>query len=152
MEKKLEFVFKIDLEFDIRLRLGPIPGGGYRGLVTIAGGKIEGPRLNGRAIPNSGGDWAHFRSDSVIDLDARYLLEASDGTLIYFRNTGYIHGSAEVLAPILTQRPDPSTYYFRVRPIIEAPEGPHSWLSRTLIIGYGERLPKGNTISYYMVL
>lgn len=152
MEPKLEFVFKIDLEFELRTQTGPIGTGGHRGMVTVRGGKIEGPRLNGRVIPGSGGDWAHFRPDDVIDIDARYMLEASDGTLIYFRNTGYIHGQPKEMGLVLTRRFDPSTYYFRTRPIIEAPRGPHEWLSRHMIIGYGERTIPGNTIEYYLVL
>jgi hypothetical protein len=32
--------------------------------------------------------------------------------------------------------------YFRCTPYFRAPEGPHSWLNRTVILGIGQRVPK----------
>ena len=54
---KLEFVFSIKMLLGIRQKFGPLPQGSIRGFVSAAGGTVEGPRLNGRVVPNSGGDW-----------------------------------------------------------------------------------------------
>lgn len=32
--------------------------------------------------------------------------------------------------------------YFRCTPYFRAPEGPHDWLNRTVIVGVGQRRPK----------
>jgi hypothetical protein len=32
--------------------------------------------------------------------------------------------------------------YFRCTPYFRAPEGPHGWLNRTVVIGVGTRVPK----------
>ena len=50
-----------------------------------AAGTIEGPRLQGRVVPYSGGDYL-----SNGRLDARYMLEGSDGSMIYLTNTRYL--------------------------------------------------------------
>ena len=73
----------------IRQKFGPLPQGSIRGFVSAAGGTVEGPRLNGRVVPNSGGDWALYRDDHTVGFDARYMLEADDGTPIYMMNRGY---------------------------------------------------------------
>ena len=64
----LEFVFRIRMELGIRQKLGPLPQGSVRGFVSAAGGAIEGPRLNGRVIPNSGGDWAVCTENLIPDV------------------------------------------------------------------------------------
>jgi hypothetical protein len=48
-------------------------------------------------IPMSGGDFPLVRPNGVIDFDARYLLEADDGGIIYMQNRGYRWGSPEVM-------------------------------------------------------
>ena len=62
------------------------------------------------------------------------MLEADDGTLIYIRNMGYIYGPRD-------DRPG----YFRCTPYFRAPEGPHDWLNRTVIVGGGLRRPGNAT-------
>ena len=79
---RLEFVFRIRMQLGIRQKFGPLPQGSIRGFVSAAGGTVEGPRLNGRVVPNSGGDWALYRDDHTVGFDARYMLEADDGTPI----------------------------------------------------------------------
>ena len=55
----LRFAFRIVLHFDEgpRLRFEPAHRSGRRGFVAVKGGEIEGPRLTGRVLPQSGGDW-----------------------------------------------------------------------------------------------
>lgn len=143
---KLEHVFDISLNFDLRTQIGPLPGGGHVGVVTIAGGTIEGPKLTGRVVPYTGGDWANIRADGVVEINAHYVLEASDGTLIHVRNRGYV-------VPQRIQ-PNNAPTYFRVSPTFKTPQGPHDWLTRTVIIGNGERRtnPDHSVFSYYAVL
>jgi hypothetical protein len=69
-----------------------IPSGGMRSAVYVDEGTFEGPRLKGRAVPNSGGDYALFRPDDTACFDARYMLEEEDGTLIYMQNKGFLWG------------------------------------------------------------
>ena len=151
----LAHAFDIHADFDRRMVAGPVCGGGQMGFVGVSEGPITGPRLTGRVLPFSGGDFAHVRSDGVVEINAHYMLEASDGTIIYLQNRGYLdrahqatvapaEGSALVTAP----------YYFRVTPLFRTPIGPHDWLTRTVLIGVGERHqnPDYTMFRYYVVL
>jgi len=137
-----EHAFDVRINFDKRWTFGPISGGSHHGYTSVGADSIVyGPRLNGRVVDYSGADWAVIRSDGVIELNAHYMLEADDGTRIYIRNLGYVHG------PLRTpdQSPDDEPAiprYFRCTPYFRAPIGPHDWLNRTVIVGVGQRRPK----------
>ena len=57
----LDFAFEVRVDFDRRMVCGPVCGGGNMGFTSVGGGAIRGPRLNGRVVPLSGGDYAHLR-------------------------------------------------------------------------------------------
>ena len=78
---KLEFAFEIRLRFTRVQMIPGMPSGAMRGAVYVDSGEIRGPRLNGKAVPNSGGDYALFRPDDVVSFDARYMLEEDDGAV-----------------------------------------------------------------------
>ena len=131
----LEHAFDIHLDFKDRWMIGPLPStGAHQGYTSILRGVIEGPRLNGKVVEQSGADWAFVRPDGVVELNAHYMLEADDGTRIYLSNRGYVYGPA----PAEDGRPA-RPRYFRCVPTFRVPDGPHEWLSRTVLIGAGER-------------
>jgi hypothetical protein len=145
---ELEFVFQVKLFFKERLRFEPTTPQGGRVYVPPAHGEITGPRLQGRVMPYSGGDWARGRADGVAELNAHYMLEASDGTPIYINNRGFLYGRDDSGKPtVMTeeQRKAPfkikSNTYFFITPVFDAPVGPHDWLTRTIIVGRGRRKP-----------
>jgi Protein of unknown function (DUF3237) len=151
VDLKLEHVFDVRIDFHERHVFGPVSGGAKQGYVSVKGGLVEGPRLNGKVMDYSGADWALVRADGVVELNAHYMLQADDGTLIYIRNLGYVYGAAPV--PPGSQAA-PRSSYFRCTPYFRAPEGPHDWLNRTVIIGGGERKanPDHSVFRYYAVL
>lgn len=134
-----------------------------RGFVPAQGGEIWGPRLQGRVVPYGGADYA---SNGFI---AHYVLQASDGALIYIQNRGFVKrldGKTLVMprrAPKpgepIDQRvrsasiPDEAAMS-RVTPIFDAPVGPHDWLNRTLFVGHARRYvnPDHTIFTYYEVL
>ncbi len=145
---KLEYIFQIRIEFSERVSF-KTPNG-RRSYVPAVSGVIEGPRLQGRVVPRSGADYAGNGR-----LDAHYMLQASDGTMIYINNTGYIYlkNGKQI------DRNDPSwggdsDFYFRVTPVFDTPVGPHDWLTRTVIVGSGKRYanPDHTVFTYYAVL
>lgn len=146
VELQLEHAFDIRLNFDKRWSLGPVPGGDTQGYTSVKDGVVEGPLLNGRIVDYSGADWANIRSDGVVELNAHYMMEAADGTLIYIKNLGYVHTAS-----------GPTPGYFRCTPYFRAPEGPHAWLNHTVIVGGGRRRPGTETeqdhslFRYYVV-
>jgi len=145
---KLEYVFQIKIDFSERVSF-KTPNG-RRAYVPAVSGVIEGPRLQGIVVPHSGADYAGNGR-----LNAHYMLKASDGTMIYINNTGYLYPADN--KPI--DRNDPSwggdrDFYFRITPVFDTPIGPHDWLTRTVIVGTGKRHanPDYTIFTYYAVL
>jgi hypothetical protein len=132
----------------------PSAMGDRRCAVYAAGGRIEGPRLQGRVVPMSGGDFPLIRPDGVIEFDARYLLETEDGATIYMQNRGYRWARSPEIAEKMS-RDEPvgwDDYYMRVSPKFDAPAGPHAWLSQHVFVGVAEKIPGANRIHYFVVL
>jgi hypothetical protein len=150
----LELAFSVRMEFDEgpRLRFEPSGTSFRRGFVGVKGGTVNGPRLNGRVLPRSGGDWPRLWPSGLVEFEAHYLLEADDGTPIYVHNRGLAFSSADTMARLEAGAPvAPDETYCRVTPRFEAPEGPHAWLSRTLFVGVAERHGSSTAFDYYAV-
>ena len=153
---QLEFAFAIRLQFTRTSMVPDIPTGGWRSAVYVDSGEIVGPRMKGRAVPNSGGDYAHFRPDDTAVFDARYMLETDDGVTIYMQNKGYLWGrEPDTMAKLRKWafeggEPVPhAEYSLRAQPTFEAPGGKYDGLPRHVWIGVGERKPDGNYVRYY---
>ena len=158
-EPRLEFAFEVRLQFTRVQNIPTMPSGAGRGAVYVDSGSFEGPRLRGRAVPNSGGDYALFRPDEVLAFDARYMLEEDDGTLIMLYNRGYLWGRAPDTMKKLRDwafaggpAVEHGEYYLRSSPTFEVQTGKHDWLMRHVFIGIGQRKPDGNLVRYYTVL
>lgn len=150
---ELEFAFRIRIEFPQGTRIRyPVLGEGTRGFVSVLGGTISGPRLEGEVIAGSGGDWPLFRKDGVACFDARYLLRASDGTIIQIANRGYAHASPEAQRRLESGAPlEMLDNYCRFTPTFETAPGPHDWLMRTVLIGTGEKYTDHSLFDYFIV-
>ncbi|GGH36973.1 DUF3237 domain-containing protein [Microbacterium album] len=144
---ELEWAFSVRIDFTERIQF-KTPAG-KRSYVPAAGGEIWGPRLQGRVVAGSGADYA-----GVYGLDAHYMLEASDGSPIYVHNSGYLYALDG--SPTATDQPGwggDKEFYFRITPRFDAPVGPHDWLTRTIILGTGQRHanPDHTVFTYYAV-
>lgn len=153
---RLEFALEVTLKFTRSQTLPNTPMGGMRSAVYVDEGVFKGPTLRGRAVPNSGGDYAYFRPDDTAVFDARYMLEEDDGTLILLNNRGYQWGRQPNAMQRLREwafNNGPAVphaeYYLRAQPTFETPIGKHDWLTRHVFIGVGERRPDGNHVRYY---
>lgn len=158
-QPRLEFVFEIQLTFARHDSIPMMPSGAGRGFVYVDSGVVRGPRLNGIVLPGSGGDWALFRPDDVLATDARYMLQAEDGTKILIHNRGYLWGRKPDTIKRMQDwmfRDGPEVpfdeFYLRAAPSFETEKGPHDWLMRHIFVGIGQRQREGNTIRYYALL
>ena len=146
----LKFAFRVELFFKERVRFEPTTPMGGRVYVPPAHGTISGPRLQGKVVPYSGGDWARGRADGVAELNAHYMFEADDGTPIYINNRGFLYGRGDDGKPLILSDEQKKTQgfkiksntYFSLTPVFDAPVGPHEWLTRTVIVGRGRRVPE----------
>jgi len=136
---KLEHAFDVRIDFHQRWIFGPVAGNLKQGYTSVKQGLVRGPRLNGRVVDYSGADWPLVRPDGVVELNAHYMLEADDGARIYIRNLGYVYAPLPILDPKTGAEIGTRPAYFRCTPYFRAPEGPHDWLNRTVVVGGGER-------------
>ncbi len=153
---KLEFAMEVRLQFPRVQTIANSPWGGTRSAVYVESGTFEGPRLRGKAVPGSGGDYAYFRPDDVAVFDARYMLEEEDGTLILLNNRGFLWGrkpdTMEKLRVWAFREGEPveqQDYYLRGNPSFECSVGKHDWLTKHVFVGVGERRAEGNVLRYY---
>lgn len=150
---KLEFVFQMRVELEERRHYGPVLSGVNRGFVGVRGGVVEGPRLNGRVIPGTGGDYPTIYPDLTAVFDARYLIEADDGTLIQLNSRGVRHGDTARLKQLIGgEDMDPSEYYMYLTPHFDVPKGPHEWLGKSVFLVTGHRRPSHSLFRYWMAV
>ncbi len=151
---RLEHAFTISIELSAPYWVTPSVRGETRAAIYAKSGTVEGPRLTGKVIPMSGGDFPLSRESGVIDFDARYLIEASDGAIIYLENRGYRWARDEGISEKLRNNQAVSfdDYYMRVTPKFDAPAGPHEWMSKHVFVGVAEKIPGANRIHYFVVL
>lgn len=139
---------------DLEVELDPIREmgqgrAGRRRIVPIVGGRVTGPRLNGRIL-NLGADWQTIFDDGMAELDTRYGLETDDGATIEILNYGYRHGPAEVIAAIARgEDVDPAAYYMRTHARLETGDARYAWVNRTLFVGTGARLDGQAIVSLF---
>lgn len=137
---KLSHRFDLDVEVGPAQELGQFAGGRRR-VIPITGGRLSGPGLSGTVLPG-GADWQTLRSDGVTILQARYTVRMDDGQVVGIINTGVRRASPEVAALLTAgQVVDPSRYYFRTTPVFEVGPGSLDWLTQSVFVCVGERLP-----------
>jgi hypothetical protein len=147
------FEFLMDLAVDVGevVSMGAAPLGERR-VVNILGGTFEGPRLRGRVLPG-GADWQIVRRDGVLDIDARYALQAEAGAVVRVVSQGYRHGSSEVLAALARGEPvDPARYFFRTIMRFETGAPDLEWLNRTIAVATARRQARQVLLSAYQLL
>jgi Protein of unknown function (DUF3237) len=145
-----EPIFHVHAELaDIR-HFGRTPYGD-RPVIDIVGGRVTGPKLNGRILP--GADWQIVCPDGTADLIARYGIETDAGARILVRSDGLRHGPPDVLAALMRgEAVDSSRYYFRTVMRFEASDPAVDWLNRVIAIARGAREKNAVRLDVYEVL
>lgn len=149
---RTEFAFEAVVSVGTPMVIGQ-SARGLRRIVPITGGTVQGPRLQGRVV-SGGADWQVVQPNEVLDVEAKYTLQADDGTLIMVTNVGMRHGPKEIIDKLTRgEAVDPSQYYFRTSARFEvANESKHAWLNRAMFIGVGERRANAAVIQFHEVL
>lgn len=151
-QPQLEFAFRISVDLTGGVQEIGETGKGIRKVVPITGGTFEGPNIKGNVVPG-GYDWQLVRTDGVVEIDARYLLQTDDGDLITLTNTGLRHGPPEVMQRLAKgEEVDASEYYFRSIPIFETGNAKYNWLNSSVFMATGTRKPKQVLIDVWRVV
>ncbi|KQU53342.1 hypothetical protein ASG84_24470 [Rhodococcus sp. Leaf278] len=95
---------------------------------------VSGPKMTGEVLPH-GGDWFVERGDTV-QLDARYVLLAEDGSLIDVRNQGYYRADSDVESRLdAGEFVDECEYHYRTAPVFQTDSEPFRWLADNQFVG-----------------
>lgn len=127
---------------------------GRRRIIPITGGTVSG-RVNG-AVLAGGADFQLVVSDTCADLDARYLLQLNDpawpGAHVFVQNRALRRGSAEDITKLVRGEPvDPAAVYFRCAPTFEVSHPALAWLTESLFVGTGARIPDRVEMRFFRV-
>lgn len=122
-EPGLAFVYEALVTLEPTIEVGTTPLG-VRRRVPITGGRFKGPDISGKVLAG-GADWQLQRGDNWTVIEADYMMQADDGTLIHVRNVGLTNSRV----PGVKQR------YLRTVPSFDAPEGRYDWLNQAMFVG-----------------
>src|SRR5258708_39028436 len=86
------FLFTLALEIQVS-SLGDTPYGRRR-MFHFDGGSFDGPKLKGKVLPGGGG-WSLIRSEDVLEVGARLILQTNGNHQIDSAWEGRPHGSKE---------------------------------------------------------
>jgi hypothetical protein len=152
----LRWAFSARVFFADRVMINTMDSPAGRGYTSVGGGDIWGPRLQGRVLPHSGADYYKTTFTTY------YMLQASDGALIFIHNRGtmrrfaahYEPGKPLLPAPAPPASQDGVWTRFRATPVFSAPLGPHDWMNRTVFVANSQRQanPDHTVFNYYEVL
>lgn len=114
---------------------------GLRRLIPILAGDAVGDGWRARVLPG-GADFQLVVSDTLAELDARYVLETDGGDLIYVQNRAIRSGPPELMARLVRGEPvDPASIYFRCSPSFETVSKALGWINERMFVGTGARYP-----------
>lgn len=122
-ETTLVWTALIDIAPREDLGKGPM---GHRFIVPILGGQFyAAPGMGGLSgvVRPGGADRQLMRADGVKELDALYEMETEDGAVLTVRNRVRVDEA---------RQPD---RYAMSSVCVQAPEGPHDWLNRRVLVG-----------------
>jgi hypothetical protein len=151
LELKYELLCELTGLLGDSQEIGKVPRG-IRIIIPVIGGKIEGPKINGKVLP-FGADWILTRPDGVEELDIRATIQTDDGELIYIYYRGLNWASPEVNDRLKKgEYVDPSEYYFRTTPIFETSSEKYNWLNNIICVGIGKLISGGVQYKIYEIL
>lgn len=139
MEPALEYAFELRVEVAEALRIGRSESEELH-FTPITGGTVSGPGLEGIVLAG-GGDWWTARGDTV-QLDARYLVRASDGAVVDVVNRGYWRAAPDVAARLFAgEEVSEEELYYRTAFVFQTDAAAHRALTESQFIGLARPEP-----------
>lgn len=147
----LQFFAALSVQVDRPQEIGRTPNG-LRRVIPILGGDVQGEGWTGKVLPG-GADFQLLPSDTLAQLDARYVIETDAGDRIFVMNRAVRSAPAEVTARLVRgEAVDPSLVYFRCSPVFETAAPSLAWINERMFIGSGMRRPDRVEMTFYVVV
>lgn len=146
---RLEHVCDLTLTVGQPVPIGQTPAG-LRRILPITGGEVKGPRLNGRVLPVGADFQLILGGGTNSQLDARFVIEASDGARIWVQNTALRSASPENARKLMRREPvNQDELYYACQPRLEAAAPAWAWVNDCLFVGTGRREADAMLLSFY---
>lgn len=147
----LQFFADVSVQVDKPIEVGQT-GRGLRRLIPILGGDAVGDGWRARVLPG-GADFQLVVSDTLAELDARYMLETDGGDRIFVVNNAVRSGPPELMARLVRGEPvDPALIYFRCVPRFETASASLRWITERMFLGTGARHPDRVVMKFFQVM
>lgn len=147
----LQFFADVSVQVDKPIEVGQT-GRGLRRLIPILGGDAVGDGWRARVLPG-GADFQLVVSDTLAELDARYMLETDGGDRIFVVNNAVRSGPPELMARLVRGEPvDPALIYFRCVPRFETASASLRWITERMFLGTGARHPDRVVMTFFQVM
>jgi hypothetical protein len=148
---QLQFFADLSVQVDRPQEVGRVFNA-QRRVIPILGGQVQGEGWQGRVLPG-GADFQLIASDTVAQLDARYVIETDAGDRIFVQNRALRSAPAEVTARLIRGEPvDPALVYFRCVPTFETASKSLAWINERIFVGTGARHPDRVEIRVFTLL
>ncbi len=112
----------------------------------VTGGKVEGPKVNGKLLPG-GGDWMTLRTDGVGIVDVRATIQTHDNALIYTVYSGMVDMGEDGYEN-LPKGKVPPVVSIHVAPRYYTSHPDYQWLNRIQCLGIGQSDMRRSEVSY----
>jgi hypothetical protein len=134
MSTGLKEVYRASIDLHPWIDVGPVPGG-YRRIMPIKGGRIEGERIRAEILP-FGADWNLLQPDYMMFVSARYCIKTDDGAFISILNEGYNRLNEDVVKKLEQELPPPAdfSWYGRTQPRFEVADPRYKWLTESVFV------------------
>ena len=147
---QLQFFADLSVQVDQPQEVGRVFNA-QRRVIPILGGEVTGDGWRGRILPG-GADFQLIASDTVAQLDARYVVETDAGDRIFVMNRALRSAPADVTAKLIRGEPvDPALVYFRCVPVFETGSKAFAWINERIFVGTGVRHPDRVEIRVFTV-
>jgi hypothetical protein len=148
LQPSLKLFADVEVRVDKPQDLGAGPRGRRR-LIPILSGNAKGDGWTARVLPG-GADFQLIVSDTLAELDARYMLETDAGELVYVQNRAVRSGPPELMAKLARGEPvDPAAIYFRCSPTFETSAPRLAWINERMFVGGGVRHPDRVVLRFF---
>jgi hypothetical protein len=138
-DPSFSLLMRVQVDVGELLPIGAVAQGERR-VVPLQGGTFEGADGWRGAVLPGGADWQLLRSDGVLEVDARYVLEDGQGRRVQVVSQGLRHGPAEAMAALARgEAVDPAAYYFRTAMRFETGAPSLAHLNGVVAFGIGAR-------------
>ncbi len=146
----LHFFTELSVEVTPAIEVGATPSG-QRRLIPIVGGTVTGDGWAGVVVPG-GADFQRIVTPRLAELDARYVLETTEGERLFVQNRALrVADPADTQRLIRGEPVDPARIYFRCQPLIETAAERFAWVNERVFVGTGMRLPDRVVMRFYEV-